>query len=190
MVIMLVVGYLLFRRRRETIENERDKMVALAETIKGQMSELDRQSSARYSSLKSEYVLLFKERYRDISELVEQYLAEKKYRHSSEERKVMYEKVEKLLNEIGGDWKSYERVETVINRKMGNLMLRFRNDFPNLKDNDYQFVICVIMGFDATTLSLLFRIPSLSAVYARKSRLKKMVIMSDSKHKDDYLLLF
>ena len=101
----------------------------------------------------------------------------------------MYEKVEKLLKEIGGDWESYEKMEMVINHKMDNLMLHFRNDFPNLKDGDYQFVICVIMGFDATTLSVIFKIPSLGAVYARKSRLKKMVSMSVSQYKDDYLLL-
>jgi tetratricopeptide (TPR) repeat protein len=189
MLMILAVIYCLSYKRREKIEEERDRMIAIAETIKRQMAESDRQSSARYSSLKSEYVLLFKERYRDISELVEQYLAEKKYRHFSEGRKVMYEKVEKLLKEIGGDWESYEKMEMVINHKMDNLMLHFRNDFPNLKDGDYQFVICVIMGFDATTLSVIFKKPSLGAVYARKSRLKKMVSMSVSQYKDDYLLL-
>jgi hypothetical protein len=138
MLMILAVVYCLSYKRREKIEKERDRMIAIAETIKRQMAESDRQSSAKYSFLQTEYVLLFKERYKDLSELVEQYLAEKKYRHFFEGRKVMYEKVEKLLKEIGGDWESYEKMEMVINHKMDNLMLHFRSHYiyPEHRNRD------------------------------------------------------
>ena len=95
-----------------------------------------------------------------------------------------------MLKEINGDRSGHLRFEKMIDKSLNNIMKHFRDDFPNYNENDYRFVSYVIVGFDATTLSVIFDMPSQASVYMRKSRIKKQIINSGSDYKQSYLEMF
>ena len=75
----------------------------------------------------------------------------------------------------------------MINKTLNNIMKHFRDDFPNYTENDYRFISYVFVGFDATTLSIIFDMPSQASVYMKKSRIKKNIQSTTSEFKGLYL---
>ena len=66
-------------------------------------------------------------------------------------------------------------------------MKHFREEFPKYTDEDYRFISYVFVGFDATTLCIIFNMPSVAAVYMKKSRIKKTIMDSDANFRQRYL---
>ena len=66
-------------------------------------------------------------------------------------------------------------------------MKHFREDFPDYKEEDYRFLTYLIIGFDATIISIICNIPTQAAVYMKKSRIKNRIRNSTSDFKEHYL---
>ena len=79
------------------------------------------------------------------------------------------------------------RFERKVDSYFDGIMSFFRMDFPGLPESDYRFMCFVFAGFDATTIMLIMDMPSLSSVHTKKSRLKKMITVSDVLEKSRYL---
>lgn len=79
------------------------------------------------------------------------------------------------------------RFERKVDSYFDGIMSFFRMDFPGLPESDYRFMCFVFAGFDATTIMLIMDMPSLSSVHTKKSRLKKMITVSDVPEKSRYL---
>lgn len=69
-------------------------------------------------------------------------------------------------------------------------MKHFRDDFPSLDADDYRFICYIVVGFDATMISVILRMPSQAAVYAKKSRMKKQISSLSSPYREQYLEFF
>lgn len=139
------------------------------------------------SRLKSEYVSIYRTQFRQLGTLCEAFFASASYRDS---HKVVYDKVREMIRDISGDTAGQSRFEEMLNSSLGAVMSHFRDDFPSLDWDDYRFFSYIIVGFDATTISVILRMPSQAAVYAKKSRLKKQISSSSSPYREQYLEFF
>ena len=104
-------------------------------------------------------------------------------------QRIVYEKVQDMIQNISGDHAGQRRFEHMIDKSLDNLMKHFREEFPNYSEEDYRFISYIFVGFDATTLCIIFRMPSVPAVYMKKSRLKRTIQESSAKFKQDYLVM-
>ena len=145
----------------------------------------DRESTL--SKLRSEYGKIYKEQYVYLGKLCESYF---RAVDSKEPHSFVYAEVRNLIDDLFGDRVGYARFERMVDRGLGGIMSKFRQDFPGLDEGDYRFACYLFVGFDATTLMIILKMVSTAAVYVRKNRLKKMIIQSSSLHKELYLSMF
>lgn len=103
------------------------------------------------------------------------------------EKRSLEERLFSVLDVTNEDSKGRMLLEKAINARKGNIVLRFKKDFPNLTEKDYMFFCFSVVGFDASAISVLMDLPSKGAVYTRKFRLKQEVIKSEISNKNEYL---
>lgn len=118
----------------------------------------------KLSALRPEYTQMYKSQFKALGELCETFIRSKEQRDS---HRMVYEKVKDMPIEIN-DKASHMRFERMINKTLNNIMKHFQEDFPYYTDNDYRFISYIFVGFDATTLSIIFDIPSQASVYMKK----------------------
>ncbi len=137
--------------------------------------------------LRSEYGKIYKEQYVYLGRLCESYF---RAIDAKEPHSFVYTEVRNLIDDLFVDRVGYARFERMVDRGLGGIMSKFRQDFPGLDESDYRFACYLFVGFDATTLMIILKMVSTAAVYVRKNRLKKMIIQSSSLHKESYLSMF
>lgn len=85
------------------------------------------------------------------------------------ERKAIIDKVKKEIESVRTD--SLPEMEQVVNDCRDNLLIKVRNHYPDIKDEDYQLLVYLAGGLSTRTISLLMS-ASIEVIYKRKSRLK------------------
>jgi len=209
LILLSMALYIFFRNKNIKLEKERVAMAEIAESIGARLKEseecwaLERISfeemvntqqneiSTLYeqidkgettlSRLRSEYTRMYKTQFKYLGELSETYLLANK---RTDSQKVVYNKVKDLIKDISGDMSGQRHFEQMIDRSLGGIMAHFREDFPSYTEEDYRFVSYLIVGFDATTISIILNMPSVAAVYMKKSRIKKTIVDSKSLSRD------
>ena len=136
------------------------------------------------SALRSEHARLFQSKYKLIGDLCQYFVQSEEM---TDPHRSVYNRVKDLTTEIRGDEKSYRQFEKRINQDLNQIMSHFRMDFPDYSENDYRFVCYSFAGFDATAMSVLFDMPSVPAVYTKKSRIRSRINDSSSEEKELYL---
>ena len=142
-----------------TIVNSKDQEIDI---LRSHIDEKDK----KLAVLRSEHAQMYKSQFKALGDLCETFIRSKEQRDS---HRMVYEKVKDMLKEINGDKAAHMRFERMINKTLNNIMKHFRDDFPNYTENDYRFISYVFVGFDATTLSVIFDMPSQASVYMKKS---------------------
>lgn len=200
-ILIVAAVILFFKKRHDKIQMEKSKLIVTADLIRNKLeNEKTRRIWEQHrfnqelkdkeqtlSMLKSEYNHRYKAQFRQLGTLCETFL-----RSDSDQDayKAVYDKVKEMIMDINGDKEGQEHFEKTINGGLNDVMKHFRKDFPTYSEEDYRFVSYIIAGFDATTISVILRMPSLASVYMKKSRIKKQILASDSEYKDQYLELF
>ena len=161
----------------------RDKLSGTEKTVSSLESIVsDREKSL--SDLRMEYSHMYKEKFRYLGELSETYFRASEFK---EPQQHVYEKVQRLIKDISGDQVGQQRFERMIDKNLDNIMKHFREDFPHYSEEDYRFISYMFVGFDSTTLLVIFGMPSQSAVYMKKNRIKNNILKSSSQYKEFYL---
>lgn len=197
-LIIIMAIYLVYRSRNARLREELNKYEYASEKLKLHLSENDKQREEngtketeneseedKIRALRHEYIRMYKSHFKNIGMLCESVIMEE----TDESYRMILNKLNQIVQAIKGDSDGQKKFEIMINKTLGNVIQHFRCDFPKFKEEDILFVCCVIVGFDATTLSIIFNIPSVSAVYMRKHRIKKLVESSTSSYREEYLEL-
>lgn len=189
LVVLAVVAA--FRYRLKKQEEERNMLADLADSLKVQLKQAEAEQAQeregveqKLSSLRSEYARMYKAQFKRLGELAETVLVAGSRRDS---QKFVYEKVQEMVGGISGDRSGQNQFEKAINRDLDGIMEHFRAEFPQYGEDDYRFVSYAFVGFDATTILLIMKMPSQASVYMRKSRIKKAIISSEAPHKERFL---
>lgn len=109
--------------------------------------------------------------YAILSRLCEQYYI---YEGSDKLQKKIISEVEEIINELRYDDEANAEFEALLNSRQNNIMCRFRNEHPTLKEKDYRLYSYLAAGLSATTIAVLLG-KDKSVVYNRISRLKKVI---------------
>lgn len=85
------------------------------------------------------------------------------------ERKALIDKVKKEIDAVRSE--SLPEMEQVINDCRDNLLIKVKENYPEIKNEDYQLLVYLASGLSTRTISLLMG-ESVDVIYKRKSRLK------------------
>lgn len=212
MALISILTYLIYKTGMDCALREKESLFKIADSTKIQLAEteeINREMEMHFrtiiesrdleieslrgdindkedciKALRKEYAKMYKSQFKTLGDLCEAFIKAEEYKDS---HRVLYEKVKDMLKEINGDKTGQKHFEKMIDNSLNNIMKHFREDFPKYNDNDYRFVSYAIIGFDATTLSIIFNMPSQAAVYMKKSRIKKQIMKSNSQYKAFYL---
>lgn len=126
---------------------------------------------------------LFEHSFLTIDQLTSAYY---EYQGSANEKQKIYTDVMSIVSGIGSDKKAIEKIEKFVNTYKGNIMQRFRTEFPGMKHSDYILYLYVVAGFSSRAIGV-FLCEKLDVVYNRKSRLKQKIIKSNSANRDYFV---
>lgn len=170
---------LLAANLRNMLKNKEYETVALQNTFDKQLECKAAENIAMQEAINS----LFEQRFATIDRLTSAYY---EYQGTSNEKNKIYVDVMKLVSGLGSDEKTLKELESFINTYKDNLLIRFRNEFPDLKESDYVLYIYTIAGFSSRAISI-FIGEKLEVVYNRKSRLKQKINKSNSNYKSVFI---
>lgn len=103
------------------------------------------------------------------------------------ERKAIVEKVKSEIEAVRND--SFHDMEQAVNDCRGNILVRLRKIYPDIKPADYQLAVYMECGLSTRTVSLLLG-ESVDVVYKRKSRLKSRLKAVSGTSDADILSIF
>lgn len=170
---------LLAANLRNMLKNKEYETVALQNTFDKQLECKAAENVAMQEAINS----LFEQRFATIDRLTSAYY---EYQGTSNEKNKIYVDVMKLVSGLGSDKKTLKELESFINTYKDNLLIRFRNEFPDLRESDYVLYIYTIAGFSSRAISI-FIGEKLEVVYNRKSRLKQKINKSNSNYKSVFI---
>lgn len=170
---------LLAANLRNMLKNKEYETVALQNTFDKQLECKAAENIAMQEAINS----LFEQRFATIDRLTSAYY---EYQGTSNEKNKIYVDVMKLVSGLGSDKKTLKELESFINTYKDNLLIRFRNEFPDLRESDYVLYIYTIAGFSSRAISI-FIGEKLEVVYNRKSRLKQKINKSNSNYKSVFI---
>lgn len=190
--VLFVVLVLLYLNRRASFNKRIDELSSLhlesqrmldlqnAKTtqISAQLAEKD----AALFDLRRQYASMYKAQYKTLNDLCAAYLSPIK----KDRKEVLYDEAMRQLDIIINDKDSQDRFMSLVNNSLDNIMDKLRTDLPNHKELDFHFLMYIIVGFDATTISNLTGY-SVGTVYTKKNRLKGTISSLSSPYKDFYL---
>lgn len=190
-LILGIVVYLFFKRKKtlnrkleelSALHQESQFMLALqnarAESVNIQLE----QKEAALLSLRRQFASMYKAQYKILNDLCSAYFSPIK----KDRKDIVYEEVLRQMDFIVNNKQSQDKFMTLVNKSLDNIIEKLRNDIPNHKEQDYIFMMYIIIGFDATTISNLMGY-SVSSVYTKKNRLKRKIQALTSPYKDFYL---
>lgn len=177
-VVAVVATYLYLSAKIRAHHEQERGMIAAVESL----SEELRLAKGQNLHIRRAVGELMVERFGIVDELCAAY-----YEHQGtpREQKKICEEVKRHIKSMSDDAATLERH---VNRYAGNVMAKFREEFPTLKDSDYKLFLYLVAGFSGKAISV-FIGEKLEVVYNRKSRLKSKIRNSDSVSKDIFLEL-
>ena len=146
--------------------------------INAQLAEKD----AALLQLRKQFASLYKAQYKTLNDLCSAYLSPIK----KDRKDVLYDEAMRQLDVIVNDNESQNKFMSMVNSSLDNIIDKLRRDLPGHKELDFRFLMYVIAGFDATTISNLTGY-SVGTVYTKKNRLKGEISCLSSKYRDFYL---
>lgn len=178
-LILGIIGLLINKYLKKQKE-EREKLFEYAEEIKRQLNEAEKND---YSTLKSKYISLYKNRFETIGSLSEQYIQAE---NRTDIESLIFKKVVNLINEVKSDSTNRARFESMLDKDLDMIMTRLRKEMPKFSETDYSIFSYLIVGFDATTISRLIDM-TVNNIYAHKRRIRIRIEEQRPEHAAQFL---
>ncbi len=112
-----------------------------------------------------------------------------RYTLSDEGHKIIGLNVSLLIKSFQTDAVKHE-LENFVNATAGDLMQRFREQFPAMSDKKLDFVTLIFAGFKNQSVYIMLEFPSMGAVRTMRHRVKTEIETSDCRDKDEFLSYF
>jgi len=117
---------------------------------------------------RADYLIMFRSGYNRLGHLFEA-------RHFADTQReteaVLCRKVGEILKEIDGDPDGIRQLMNFIEENLDHPIAHLKEDIPDISDTDILLFCYLVIGYDASLISLLMGIDNLNTVYSRKSRL-------------------
>jgi hypothetical protein len=103
----------------------------------------------------------------------------------NKERDSVFQEVKREMKKIMHDKNTITELESLINDFKENVLSLLYEDFPNLSNTDRLIFTLLLAGFSAKAISAIIGI-NRDVIYAKKSRLKKQILLFDNKNRVVY----
>lgn len=191
LVIMGLFAFLYFRRKAamgkkieelSALHRESQQMLDLQSAQAASANAQLAQKEADLFSLRKQFASMYKAQYKTLNDLCAAYLSPMK----KDRKDIIYDEVMSQLRDIINDEDSQNRFMSMVNASLDGIMDKLHQDLPKHKEQDFHFLMYIIVGFDATTISNLTGY-SVGTVYTKKNRLKGEISALSSPYRDFYL---
>ena len=132
--------------------------------------------------LRKQYARLYKSQFKALNDLCAAYFSPIK----KDRKEVLYDEAMQQMEIIINDTTSQNKFMSMVNDSLDNIIDKLRQDLSGHKEQDFRFLMYVIVGFDATTISNLTGY-SVGTVYTKKNRLRSEILSLSSEYRDFYL---
>lgn len=177
--VFIFLTFLIFYIRRIYYRNIYNKIILaeeLEESLRKSKEGLNRYSGILQNLWLSKNVLL--------QELVE--ILERNTNSDLAKRQVA-DRVTKIITDISIKGKDIPMLEKQVNDVFDNLFTNFKNDLPNLKEEDYLLFLYSVIGFSLNNITLFLKENKIESIYNRKRRLKNKINHLKTGRKEIYL---
>lgn len=172
LITLMVLGYIIISLQLKAQRKEIENNMLLASNLRNMLQVKESETNSMQEVINN----LFEQRFATIDKLSSDYY---EYQGTANEKQKIYTNVMKLVSGLGSDKKTLKELENFINTYKDNLMTRFKNEFPEMKESDYTLYLYAVAGFSSRAISI-FIGEKLEVVYNRKSRLKQKINRSTS----------
>lgn len=193
-LVVLIILLLYFRRRKEKDAQEKEALIETYKALTTRHVALDSQYSAlsaqvdrieeEKAAVRNQYIQMCQSYFSHIGRVNEILSV-----HAKDYDNSLYQELKKSIQRIGKDDRSQSEFEKMLNESFDDVMIHFREEYPDKKPRYYKLVSFLFAGFDAATISAIIPNYQKHNVYVEKHRLKQMLLESDTPHKDQYLQL-
>ena len=177
----ITILLLILRKRKERNQKAINALINRAQLLIEETNSLKTANSALGGSINK----LFGERFKTIDSLLAIYSAHK---GTKIERKKIYEEVDRLLSSFESSEINKRLIESV-DLYFEGMASRFREDFPDLKEDDYMLFLYLVCGFSNYSIMLLLNV-TMPTVYSRKKRVKAKIVAYQPELAEKYLSFF
>ena len=147
-------------------------------------SDLASQTEEEKAKIRSQYIRMCQSHLSHIGRINEML-----YYHSTDADNSLYQELRSSMQTLGSNEQNQREFEIMLNEAFDDVMIHFREDFPNKKPRYYQLVGFLFAGFNTTTICTIIPTYNKHNVHVEKSRLKQMIQDSDSSYKELFLRL-
>ena len=191
-IIAVGILILLYLRKKRALDKRIEELAALHHESQ-QMLDLQNSKTAAVNAelaekdaalfqLRKQFASLYKAQYKTLNNLCSAYLSPIK----KDRKDLLYDEAMLQLDVIVNNKESQNKFMSIVNNSLDNIIDKLRHDLPGHKEMDFRFLMYVIVGFDATTISNLTGY-SVGTVYTKKNRLKGEISNLSSVYRDFYL---
>lgn len=181
LALLIAVGIIVWMRQRMKIQSLRNEtLMAEASGFRNQMEA----SRSDVSRLEMKLHEVLEKRFSLIDSLCQTYYES----HGTKtERKAIIDKVKSEIESVRTD--SFSEMEQAVNDCRDNILVKVKNNYPEIKNEDYMLLVFLASRLSTRTISLLLG-ESVDVVYKRKSRLKSRLKESMGVSNPDIMAIF
>lgn len=181
LALLIAVGIIVWMCQRMKIQSLRNEtLMAEASGFRNQMEA----SRIDVSRLEMKLHEVLEKRFSLIDSLCQTYYESQ---GTKTERKAIIDKVKSEIESVRTD--SFSEMEKAVNDCRGNILVKVKNNYPEIKNEDYMLLVFLASRLSTRTISLLLG-ESVDVVYKRKSRLKSRLKESMSVSTPDIMAIF
>lgn len=187
MVIILMGMSRKMRRSRKELTSLMTTMENLNSELRGQLRVKDNIISEKENEnaqARQSYYSLLERQIQQIDEMTTLF----REPTSTVENRRLFKRIEKLKTSFS-DPRFLARMEQEVNTFHGDIMRRFRSEFPMVKEEEVILFLYQVCGFSGRTITFLTG-EELTHLYPRRSRLKKQILLSEAPSRTDFLQYF
>ena len=176
LLVILVLFYIIRMRNKQTVQEK--------ESLIGAFIELNSQIEEDKAMIRRQYIQMCRSYFSHVGRINEML-----YHYSADNENSLYQELKSSIKKLGSDEHNQVEFETMLNQAFDDVMIHFREAFPNKKPRYYQLVSFLFADFDTTTICTIIPTYNKHNVHVEKSRLKQMIKDSSSSYKLQFLQL-
>lgn len=185
--ILIIAGLITGVFHMRKIKNMKiAEYMAIASRIQDSLQSVQeslQEKEGQQSQMSSLIQHLFKEKFDLIDRLGTTYYERQ---NSTSERDAIFNDVKTEIKKLGSDKGTKLKLEQIVNACKGGVMQKLREQLPEIKEEDFEFLCYIYAGFSCRAISI-FTQDKVENIYTRKSRLKTKITKSNAPDSDFFV---
>lgn len=176
-LILIATGIAIFYHYRQNQKKQINRNVEIAENLKEMIAIKDSQAQTTIHNLLADRFAILDNLCKILYEKGNSPLA----------RRQISNEIDSLVKQFSTDKGKLSELSEYVNLHYEGIVDKLKRDFPEIKETDYRLFIYSILGFSNTVIAMFLGEEKITAVYARRKRLKSKFKVSESQYKDEYI---